>query len=390
MANFKKSNKLNDVATDALTYIQGSAEYNKKALEIEIQSNVVNSMLAYLKKSSNSDLLPANLITSDDGASALVQEYNDLILNRNRIEKSAMPNNPNLLNLDQQIASLRTSVMASLLRMKSNLGIQKSQFQNKEGELTSKIGKIPGQEQEFRVIARQQKVKEELYLYLLQKREETAISLSATEPNARVIDAAKADKAPVSPKKNIIYLGAILLGLLIPFSIIYVRELLDNKITSQIDLQGKTVVPYIGDVPISETPNELIQSSSRSSTAEALRIVRTNLEFMLNAKEDTTAKTIFLTSTFPKEGKTFVSVNLASTFALSGKRVLLMGMDVRNPRLDEYLVLPERGLTNYLSSKDLNLDDFIIKYDGFDDFYVLPAGVIPPNPAELLMGKKSR
>ena len=378
------------MATDALTYIQGSAEYNKKALEIEIQSNVVNSMLAYLKKSSNSDLLPANLITSDDGASALVQEYNDLILNRNRIEKSAMPNNPNLLNLDQQIASLRTSVMASLLRMKSNLGIQKSQFQNKEGELTSKIGKIPGQEQEFRVIARQQKVKEELYLYLLQKREETAISLSATEPNARVIDAAKADKAPVSPKKNIIYLGAILLGLLIPFSIIYVRELLDNKITSQIDLQGKTVVPYIGDVPISETPNELIQSSSRSSTAEALRIVRTNLEFMLNAKEDTTAKTIFLTSTFPKEGKTFVSVNLASTFALSGKRVLLMGMDVRNPRLDEYLVLPERGLTNYLSSKDLNLDDFIIKYDGFDDFYVLPAGVIPPNPAELLMGKKSR
>ena len=153
-------------------------------------------------------------------------------------------------------------------------------------------------------------------------------------------------------------------------------------------MEGKTLIPFIGDVPTSDSPSEIIKSESRTSSAEALRIIRTNLEFMLSKAEEGQAKTIFLTSTFPKEGKTFVSANLAATFALSGKKVLLIGMDIRNPRLDEYFTLPERGFTNYLSSKDLKLEDLIVKYDGFEDFHILPAGIIPPNPAELLMSKK--
>jgi capsular exopolysaccharide synthesis family protein len=272
--------------------------------------------------------------------------------------------------------------------LQASLSIQKRDLSSNEGVLNAKIGKIPVQERQFRVIARQQKVKEELYLYLLQKREETAISLSATEPNARVIDAAKAEKTPLSPKKNIIYLAGLLLGLLVPFGVIYTDDLLDTKIKSRLELDGKTQIPFIGDVPTSDSPSEVIRSESRSSTAEALRIVRTNLEFMLSKVPEGQAKTIFVTSTFPKEGKTFVSANLAATFALSGKKVLLIGMDIRNPRLEEYLTLPDRGFTNYLSSKDLPLEDLIVKYDGYEDFHVLPAGVIPPNPAELLMSKK--
>jgi capsular exopolysaccharide synthesis family protein len=163
---------------------------------------------------------------------------------------------------------------------------------------------------------------------------------------------------------------------------------LDTKIKSRLDLDGKTLIPFIGDVPTSDNPSEIMKSESRTSSAEALRIIRTNLEFMVSKVPDGLAKTIFLTSTFPKEGKTFVSVNLAATFALSGKKVLLIGLDIRNPRLDEYLNLPDRGVTNYLSSKDLQLSDLIVKQDGFEDFHVLPAGVIPPNPAELLMNKK--
>jgi tyrosine-protein kinase Etk/Wzc len=385
---FKKSNNLTDIESEAKLFIEGSSEYNKKVVEAEIQLNVVNSLLAYMKKSSNSDLLPTNLIDNGSDASGLINSYNQLVLDRNRILKSATEANPTVLKLDQQISSLKSNVYSSLVRLQSNLNIQKTGLHSNESVLNSKIGKIPVQERQFRVIARQQKVKEELYLYLLQKREETAISLSATEPNARVIDAAKASKIPVAPKKNIIYLGALLLGLLVPFGVIYFLDLLDTKIKSRLDLDSKTSIPFIGDVPTSDFPNEIIKSESRTSSAEALRIIRTNLEFMVSKVDENLAKTIFLTSTFPKEGKTFVSVNLAATFALSGKRVLLIGMDIRNPKLDEYLVLPDQGVTNYLSSKDLNIEDLIIKQKGFENFFVLPAGIIPPNPAELLMSKK--
>jgi capsular exopolysaccharide synthesis family protein len=175
---------------------------------------------------------------------------------------------------------------------------------------------------------------------------------------------------------------------LIPFGVIYTNDLLDTKIKSRLDLEGKTLIPFLGDVPTSDDPFEMIQSESRTSAAEALRIVRTNLEFMVNTVPEGVAKTIFLTSTFPKEGKTFVSVNLAATFSLSGKKVLLIGMDVRNPRLNEYLNLPEQGLTNYLSSNDLKMEDLIVKCDGYENLYALPPGIIPPNPAELLMSKK--
>lgn len=386
--SFKTSNKITDIESEAKLYVEGSDEYVKKGVETEIQLNMISSMLSFIKKSNNSDLLPANIISAQSNISSLIDSYNELVLNHNRILKSATAENPSVIKLDQQIASLKSNVKASLLRMQSNLTIQKNDLKQSEGVLNSKIGKIPVQEHQFRIIARQQKVKEELYLYLLQKREETAISLAATEPNARVIDAGKAEKTPVSPKKNIVYLAALLLGLLIPFGIIYVIDLLDTKIKSRLDLEGKTMIPFIGDVPTSDSPSDIIKSESRTSSAEALRIIRTNLEFILSKADENSAKTIFLTSTFPKEGKTFVSANLAGTFALSGKKVLLIGMDIRNPRLDEYFALPERGFTNYLSSKDLKLEDLIVKQDGFENFYILPAGVIPPNPAELLMSNK--
>jgi tyrosine-protein kinase Etk/Wzc len=386
--SFKKTNKLTDIESEAKLFIAGSSEYDKKGVETEIQLNVVSSMLDFMKKSTNSDLLPSNMITDNGAASGLISSYNQLVLDRNRILKSATVENPSVVKLDQQISSLKSNVAASLRRIQANLQIQNRDIKSQEGILNSKIGKIPVQERQFRVIARQQKVKEELYLYLLQKREETAISLAATEPNARVIDAAKADKNPVSPKKNIIYLAGMLLGLLVPFGIIYANDLLDTKIKSKLDLEGKTQIPFIGDVPTSDDIAELIKSESRTSSAEAIRIVRTNLEFMLNKVPEGLAKTIFVTSTFPSEGKTFISVNLAATFALSGRRVLLVGADIRNPKFGEYIDVPSLGLTNYLSANDKNVHDYIIKHKGYENFYILPSGVIPPNPAELLMGKK--
>ena len=387
--SFKTANKLTDIETEAKLFIEGSAEYNKKRVEMEIQLNMVASMLDFIKKSSYSDLLPTNLISSKGDESSLMNSYNQLVLERNRILKSATAANPTVLKLDSQLASLKMNITESLRRLQSNLQIQKRDLKSQEGLLDNKIGDIPVQERQFRVIARQQKVKEELYLYLLQKREETAISLAATEPNARVIDAAKASKIPVSPKKNIIYLAALLLGLLIPFGILYVKELLDTKVKTRFDLTDKFNIPFLGDVPKSLTPNEMISSASRTSSAEALRIVRTNLDFMLNQVPDGKAKSIFMTSTILGEGKTFLSVNLAGIFALSGKKVLLIGMDIRRPKLNEYIGLPSlKGLTDYLSTKGAVIGDYINQLKGFEAFDVLLAGSIPPNPTEMLMSKK--
>ncbi|PXY45712.1 GumC family protein [Flavobacterium hydrophilum] len=385
--SFKKSNQLTDIESEAKLFIEGSNEYDKKGIETEIQLNVVSSLLDFIKKSTNADLLPTNIITDNGDAGGMITSYNQLVLDRNRILKSATTENPSVIKLDAQISSLKANVAASLKRMQSSLQIQNRDLKSQERILNSKIGKIPVQERQFRVIARQQKVKEELYLYLLQKREETAISLAATEPNARIIDAAKANKIPVSPKKKIIYLAGLLIGLLIPFGIIYGYDLLDTKIKSRLDLEGKTQIPFIGDIPTSEDANALIKTDSRTSSAEAIRIVRTNLEFMLTNVPEGRAKTIFVTSTFPAEGKTLVSVNLAATFALSGRKVLLIGMDIRNPKFMDYFAMPNFGLTNYLSSNDTDISKYIIKHNDYENFYILPSGVIPPNPAELLMGK---
>lgn len=386
--SFKKSNNLTDIESEAKLFVEGSGEYNKKIVESEVQINIVSSMLEFMKKTTNSDLLPNNIVATEGEASESINSYNQLVLNRNRILKSASVSNPSVVKIDQQITSLKSNVISSLMRLQTTLGIQKRELQNFEGVLNNKAGKIPGQERQFRGLERQQKVKEELYLYLLQKREEIALTLLATEPNARVVDVAKASQSPVSPKRNFVYLAALLLGFIIPFGAIYLLDLLDTKIKSRLDIDEKIPVPFIGDVPTSDTPTEIIITESRSSSAEALRIIRTNLEFMVTGVPDGKAKTIFLTSTFPKEGKTFVSVNLAATFALSGKKILLIGMDLRNPRLGDYLNLPDKGVTNYLSSKDINVEDLIVKQPGYEAFYILPAGVIPPNPAELLMSTK--
>ncbi|QBN20655.1 polysaccharide biosynthesis tyrosine autokinase [Flavobacterium nackdongense] len=387
--SFKQSNSLTDIESEAELFIAGSNEYNKKSVENEIQLNVVASMLDFLKKSTTADLLPANIISEKGEASELISSYNQLVLERNRILKSATVANPTVVALDQQILSLKANVGESLRRMQSSLTIQKRNLKNQEGLLDSKIGKIPVQERQFRVIARQQKVKEELYLYLMEKREETAISLAATAPNARVIDAAKAAISPVSPKKNIIYLAALLLGILIPFGILYVKDLLDTKVKSRFDITDKFSIPFLGDIPRSSTPNEIIDTTSRTSTAEALRIVRANLDYMLTQVADGQAKSIFVTSTIPGEGKTFLSVNMASIFAHAGKKVLLVGMDIRKPKLNEYVGITDpKGLTDYLSAKNVVIADYINQMQGYEAFDVLLGGVIPPNPTELLMSRK--
>lgn len=386
---FKKTNRVTDIVSEANLFLDNANEFEKTKLETATQLKVVESMLQYVASNTEKDLIPANIITQEQGAAGLISEYNQLVLERNKLLKSAGLKNAVVKNLDGKIEALKGNVSESLKQLKRTLQIQNSDLARQNAMVSGKIAKIPTQERQFRDIDRKQHVKEALFLYLLQKREEMAISFAVTAPNAKVIDRAIASSVPVAPNKRIIFLGCLLAGLLLPFGIIYVNDLLDTKIKDRSDIETNTNLPFLGEIPRLITGQLLIENSDRTSTAEALRIVRTNLEFLLNDVADDVAKVIFLTSTFPKEGKTFVSVNLASIIAQSDKKVLLIGMDVRNPKLDDYLVLPQKGLTHFIADKSqAPIEDFIIKANGIEHLSILPSGVIPPNPAELLMSKK--
>lgn len=386
---YKYKNKITDLPTEAELYLKNSSESNKEEIIVGTQLKVVGIMIDFMKKNSNDDIIPANIVPEDNNSSALIAEYNNLVIEKNRVLKSSTPENPVVIRVNDKISSLKSSISESLNKLKSSLIIKNNAIANQGNIVNGRISQIPRQEREFRGIFRQQQIKEELYLYLFKKREETAITLAATAPISKVVDYAYSSDTPISPKRSLIYLVCLILGLLIPFSIIYLLDLLDTKVKTRHDLDTNLTIPFVGDVPHSDDNNEIIQSSSRTSSAEAIRIVRTNLEFVLsNLDTNNKAKTIFLTSTLPKEGKTFIAINLATTIAISGKKVLLIGMDIRNPKLDEYFKLPSKGLTNFLSTKDSDIHDFILNQKGYENFDILPAGIIPPNPAELLMSKK--
>lgn len=388
--NFMTSNRLTDIESDASVYVENSVVFEKSLIETETQIKVINSMLEYVNNSSKEDIIPSNIIPSDSNASILINQYNELIIERNRILSGGTQKNAIIINYNNRIDEMRKNIKESLRRLIESLKIKRGDLQKQNNVINSKISQIPRQARESNVIGRQQKIKESLYLYLLQKREEIGISLAVTAPNAKLIDSAKATASPISPNRNFILLGALLAGLLIPFLIIFVLDLLDTKVKNRQDIEASLSIPFLGDIPKSENQDELINASSRSSSAEAIRIVRTNLEFMLNNVPDGKAKTIFITSTLPKEGKTFVAINLASTIALSGKKVLLIGLDIRNPKIDKYVNIPSKGLTNYLAKPNEKIEDYIVKLDNFENYYVLPSGLIPPNPVDLLMSPKMK
>lgn len=384
---YKKKNNITDIPSEAELNLRASSEFNAEQLSVGTQVKVVDMMINYLKTNQGKDIIPANIIPSDNNSSQLIGDYNSLVVERDRILKSSTPQNPLVIRLDDKIGALKNTISESLLRLKASLSVKSNDIRNQGNIIEGKISRVPRQEREFRNIFRQQQIKEELYLYLFKKREETAIALAGTAPNSKVVDEAYSTGVPVSPNGKFIYLVGFVLGLLVPFVIIYLKTLFDTKVKGRHDIDHLGV-PFVGDVPHSDSNNEIIQADSRTSSAEAIRIVRTNLEFILNTVSADKAKTIFLTSTVPKEGKTFITMNLAATIAISGKRVLLIGMDIRNPKLDEYVSLPNRGLTNYLSTNGADIHDFIVKQEGYECFDIIPAGVIPPNPAELLMSKK--
>jgi capsular exopolysaccharide synthesis family protein len=391
LKDFKTTNKLTNIEAESELVLQSISESNKNIIETSIELIMVESLYNdLLENSSTNNLLATNLGLSDISIATSIAEYNKLVQNRIRLLRTASKLNPTVINITNQIVGVKSSLIKSLENSKKGLELTLKQLNKEDQKIKSKISGIPVQELELGKIKLKQEITSGLYSYLLKKKEETDISLAVTVANAKIIDKAYGSKTPVSPKPNVIYLAALLLGGLIPFVIIYLKNLFDTKIHNKADVQDSVSVPFLGDVPRSEEKSKIvIGSDARSSTAEAFRLIRTNLDFMLMDKKRK-SKTIFITSTTSGEGKSFISVNVAASLALSGKKVLLMGMDLRAPKVTEYLGVADRkGVTNYITDDNLDLDNLIFNLDDIENLDIISSGVVPPNPAELLMTKRT-
>ncbi|QTE22529.1 GumC family protein [Polaribacter cellanae] len=387
--NYKKDNRITGLSKEGELALENASKNNEKLIDLKIQLTLAESIANNLKKNSSSDkTLPQNLGFSDVSITSSIEKYNELVLTKNRLTINAGEKNPGVLQLISEIENLRLNLRKSIDNLIFSLKSELNSLQKAATLVNNKVSSIPSIERGYIDIARQQEIIANLYSYLLKKKEETAISLAVTVPNAKIIDVAYSSEKPVSPKKKIIYLAALLLGFLIPFIIIYLKNLLDTKIHNKKDVEAALSVPFLGDIPKSESNEKVIVShDARSSGSEAFRLIRTNLDFML-ANNTKNSKFVFITSTTSGEGKSFISINLAATLALSGKKVLLMGMDLRAPKVTEYLGIESRkGVTNYITNNNLTLDDIKFTIPEAKGLDIISSGAIPPNPAELLASK---
>ena len=383
LESFKRGAGITDLTSDAQIALTGSAEYEKKRVENQTQINLLQDLQKYMQNEGY-EVLPSNIGLQDLNLAAAINRYNEVLVERKRLLRTSTENNPTIINLDTSISAMIENVQVSLDRVLRGLFITKADLDREANRYSRRISEAPGQEREFVNIARQQEIKAGLYLMLLQKREENAITLAATANNAKIIDDAIADDAPVSPKRKVIYLIALVLGVGIPVGVIYLLELTKFKIEGRGDVEKLTRLPIVGDVPLTaeKTGSIAVFENQNNLMSETFRNVRTNLQFMLGNGQ----KVILVTSTVSGEGKSFISANLAISLSLLGKKVVIVGLDIRKPGLNKIFNLPrkEQGITQYLSNPEKNLIDFVQPSDVSKNLFILPGGTVPPNPTELL------
>ena len=383
LENFKRSAGITDLSSEAQIALTGNAEYEKKRVENQTQINLVMDLQRYMK-GNEYEVLPSNIGLQDAASAGAIDRYNQMLVERKRLLRTSTENNPTIINLDTSIRAMRTNVQATLDATLKGLQITKEDLAREASRYSRRINDAPTQERQFVSIARQQEIKSGLYLMLLQKREENAITLAATANNAKIIDEALADDNPISPKKTIVYLAALVLGVGLPVGVIYLIGLTKFKIEGRADVEKLTSLPVVGDIPLADekTGSIAVFENQNNLMSETFRNVRTNLQFMLENGKNV----ILVTSTISGEGKSFISANLAISLSLLGKKVVIVGLDIRNPGLNKVFNIPkkEHGITQYLTNTTANLMDFVQPSDINKNLFILPGGTVPPNPTELL------
>ena len=393
LESFKQRNQIVDIASSAGMYMSESQKYNTDALELETQLRLANFIKDYLTDpAKETDLIPSNTGIGDMNIESQINLYNTAKLKRDHLIDDSSANNPVVLELNNSLRAMKQNIIRAVDNMIVSLNVQRSDAQSREMRAQNRITSIPTKERKMLSIERQQKVKEALYLFLLNKREENALSQAMADNNARVIDGAEGSNSPISPNRNRILLLGLLVGLAIPSLACLGILFLDTRVHSRKDVEDIVSVPYLGEIPQDkeagklneqESPFLLAKEQRDSTVSEAFRILRTNMAFM--ARKDLPQQVIIFTSLNEGAGKTFISKNLGMSLVLAKKKVILIDMDIRRGTLSRQFHLKKIGLTNYLADNTLLAEDIIQHQDGFD---IIAAGAIAPNPAELLMDER--
>jgi len=403
--DFMTKKGITNIASQADINLNIGAANRQELQNSQVQLNVAASMKDIVQNQQAYDFLPSNVGIDDPSISSTVAQYNQLISQRNEMLKSSNEKNPIIVNIDQQLSGLKNNMLSSLNSVTNNLSLRVNSLSNQQSRINSSIYSAPKNQRGLRDITRKQEITESLYLYLLQKREEAQVAYASSNPKSKIIDAAyRYSKFPASPKKSIIFIIAFLLSILIPFSFIYINDILDNKIHNKKSLEGVIgAIPVLGELPkISRREGKSVKSDDRSVLAESLRIIRTNLDYILKKESNNKGNNvIFVTSSISGEGKTFTSSNLAMILASTKKKVLLVGADIRNPKINSFFSMQKKdidslnkekikfGLTDYLYNDNLSTSDVIntmlVHSNTIDVVY---SGKIPPNPAELLLSNR--
>ena len=383
VVDFKQKNQITDLNTEAQLFVQQTGLNEQKLMEVETQLNVISLIERFVQNPANKYSVIPNIGIADAGLAQIINDYNNKLLVSEVQLKGLGEENPTRIRLTDDINNMRSSISNSLKNVKQTYNISKQDLLKQSSSTKSRVLSVPQQERGLIEKVREQRIKENLFLFLMQKREETNLSIASTANKARIIVSPQEDILPIAPKSKIIILSVLILGFLCPIVIIYVVNIFKTQIRSRSELEKFSEVPILGQIGKNEVKDQVVIRSNQSSgIAEMFRSLRNNLNFVLKHKVN---QTILVTSTASGEGKTFISINLSMSFALSGKKVLIVGGDIRNPKLKNYVELSgKKGLSDYLISND-SWRNYINNSGLNDNLKVMVAGTIPPNPNELLM-----
>lgn len=385
--SYMKQNGLTDMSQELRIALSNQTAYQKELADVETQINLLNFLDEYLQEPANErSLIPSNLGVKDGSLQKLIGDYNTLLLQQMRMERSATEQNPSYIQSVEESVTLRQAILSSISNIRRGLQIQKSDLAKRDREFASQLYKTPEKERKYIEIKRQQEIKEKLYIYLYQKREENALTLASTVMPAKVIDKPMTT-GPVSPRTRRISMIAIAIGLGLPFLVIFLIDYLNDEVKDLREFQSVVKAPFLGHVLYMPSDKVVaVDTHNNSAQAELFRTIRTNLRFMLTEKK---SPIILVTSALNGEGKSYVAINVAASLALLKKKVIVVGLDIRKPTLSQYLHIDFKGeLTSYLLDPTISLDDMIIPSGAVDNLDVLPSGAIPPNPGELIQSAR--